>query len=163
MAGRRALRGRRNGHNPIFGGRDQLINFCSRDSDDTVMDENEYLWRIQDDEAIGITEKIAEAEVVVWATPIYYYEMTGQMKTMIDRANALFVKDYKFRDIYMLSTAAEEDASACERAVTGLKGWIACFPKSRFAGSVFAGGVTDKGDISGHKVLDEAYDLGRNV
>ena len=118
---------------------------------------------IINDDAIGITEKIAEAEVVVWATPIYYYEMTGQMKTMIDRANALFVKDYKFRDIYMLSTAAEEDASACERAVTGLKGWIACFPKSRFAGSVFAGGVTDKGDISVHKALDEAYDLGRNA
>ena len=118
---------------------------------------------IINDDAIAITEKIAEAEVVVWATPIYYYEMTGQMKTMIDRANALFVKDYKFRDIYMLSTAAVEDASACERAIIGLKGWIACFPKSRFAGSVFAGGVTDKGDISGHKALDEAYDLGRNV
>ena len=115
------------------------------------------------DDAVQITEKIAEAEAVVWATPIYYYEMTGQMKTMIDRANALFVKDYKFHDIYMLSTAAEEDESACERAITGLKGWIACFPKSRFAGSVFAGGVTDKGDISGHKALDEAYDLGRNA
>ena len=115
------------------------------------------------DDAIAITEKIADAEVVVWATPIYYYEMTGQMKTMIDRANALFVKDYQFRDVYMLSTAAEEDASACERAINGLKGWIACFPKSRFAGSVFAGGVTDKGDISGGKALDEAYDMGRNV
>jgi multimeric flavodoxin WrbA len=118
---------------------------------------------IINDDAVQITEKIAEAEVVVWATPIYYYEMTGQMKTMIDRANALFVKDYKFRDIYMLSAATEEDASACERAITGLKGWIACFPESRFAGSVFAGGVTDKGDISGHKALDEAYDLGRNA
>ena len=118
---------------------------------------------IINDDAVLITEKIAEAEVVVWATPIYYYEMTGQMKTMIDRANALFVKDYKFHDIYMLSTAAEEDESACERAIPGLKGWIACFPKSRFAGSVFAGGVTDKGDISGHKALDEAYDLGRNA
>lgn len=118
---------------------------------------------IIDDDAVSVTEKISDAEVVVWATPIYYYEMTGQMKTMIDRANALFVKDYQFRDVYMLSTAAEEDASACERAITGLKGWIACFPKSRFAGSVFAGGVTDKGDITGSKALDEAYDMGRNV
>ena len=115
------------------------------------------------DDAVEITEKISEAGVVVWATPIYYYEMTGQMKTMIDRANALFVKDYQFRDVYMLSAAAEEDESACERAVHGLKGWIACFPKSRFAGSVFAGGVTDKGDIADHKALDEAYEMGRNV
>ena len=118
---------------------------------------------IIDDDAVQITEKISDAEAVVWATPIYYYEMTGQMKTMIDRANALFVKDCQFRDVYMLSTAAEEDAAACDRAVSGLKGWIACFPESRFAGSVFAGGVTDKGDISGHKALDEAYEMGRNV
>jgi hypothetical protein len=68
-----------------------------------------------------------------------------------------------FRDVYMLSTAAEEDGSACERAVNGLKGWIACFPKSRFAGSVFAGGVTDKGDISGSKALEEAYNMGLSV
>ena len=115
------------------------------------------------DDAVGITEKIAAAEVVVWATPIYYYEMAGQMKTMIDRANALFVKDYQFRDVYLLSSAAEEDEEACERAINGLKGWIACFPKSRFAGSAFAGGVTDKGDITGHKTLDTAYDMGRNV
>ncbi|MBQ5574573.1 MAG: NAD(P)H-dependent oxidoreductase, partial [Bacteroidales bacterium] len=27
---------------------------------------------------------------MAWATPIYYYEMSGQMKTMIDRANSLF-------------------------------------------------------------------------
>lgn len=115
------------------------------------------------DDATQITEKISEAEVVVWATPIYYYEMAGQMKTMIDRANALFVKDYQFRDVYMLTAAAEEDESACERAIIGLKGWIACFPKSHFAGSVFAGGVTDKGDIAGHKALEEACEMGRKV
>ena len=58
---------------------------------------------------------------------------------------------------------AEEDEEKCERAINGLKGWIACFPKSRFAGSAFAGGVTDKGDNTGHKALDTAYDMGRNV
>ena len=34
------------------------------------------------DDANEITEKILEAEVVVWSTPIYYYEMSGQMKTI---------------------------------------------------------------------------------
>ena len=60
------------------------------------------------DDANAITEKILEADVVVWATPIYYYEMSGQMKTMIDRANSLFPRDYKFRDVYLLSAAAED-------------------------------------------------------
>lgn len=36
------------------------------------------------------------ADVVVWATPIYFYEMSGQMKTLIDRMNAMYNLDYKF-------------------------------------------------------------------
>ena len=59
------------------------------------------------DDANEITEKILNADVVSWATPIYYYEMSGQMKTMIDRANSLYPRDYKFRDVYLLSVAAE--------------------------------------------------------
>jgi len=35
-----------------------------------------------------IMAKVLEADVVAWATPIYYYEMSGQMKTLIDRMNA---------------------------------------------------------------------------
>ena len=90
------------------------------------------------DDANAITDKMLEADVVVWATPIYYYEMSGQMKTMIDRANSLFPKDYKFRDVYLLTAAAEDEPDVDEGAVHGLKGWIACFEKARFAGKVCA-------------------------
>ena len=41
------------------------------------------------DDAIEITEKVLNADVVAWATPIYYYEMSGQMKTLIDRMNSI--------------------------------------------------------------------------
>lgn len=62
-----------------------------------------------DDDANIITEKIKQADVVVWVTPIYYYEMSGQMKVMIDRANSLYTSNYQFRDVYLLSTAAENE------------------------------------------------------
>lgn len=61
------------------------------------------------DDANIITEKIKQADVVVWVTPIYYYEMSGQMKVMIDRANSLYTSNYQFRDVYLLSTAAENE------------------------------------------------------
>ena len=115
------------------------------------------------DDANAITEKILEADVVVWATPIYYYEMSGQMKTMIDRANSLFPRDYKFRDVYLLSAAAEDEPYVDEGAVKGLQGWIDCFEKARFAGKVFAGGVTDPGDIKGSAKLEEAFAMGKAV
>ena len=115
------------------------------------------------DDAPAITDKICEADVVVWASPIYDYEMCGQMKTIIDRANALWVRDYKFRDVYFLSAAAEPHEGVDARAINGVEGWIACFPKSRFAGSVFAGGVKAPGDIEGSEALSRAFDLGAAI
>lgn len=117
---------------------------------------------IQDD-AIEIAAKMHDADVIVFSTPIYYYEMSGQMKTLLDRANALFGSDYAFQDIYFLSAAAEDEEGADSRAINGLKGWIACFERARFAGSVFAGGVSDQGDIKGHPSLQKAYELGKMV
>ena len=116
-----------------------------------------------EDDANEITEKILGAEVVVWATPIYYYEMSGQMKTMIDRANSLYPRDYKFREVYLLSTAAEDEAYTDEKTVSGLNGWIDCFEKAEFKGKVFAGGVNERGEIKGHKALDEAYAMGKSI
>lgn len=115
------------------------------------------------DDAIDIAEKMKEAEVIVWATPIYYYEMSGQMKTLIDRVNSLYSSDYKFRDIYFLSTAAEDEKGVDSRAINGLKGWIDCYGKAFLAGSVFAGGVDGAGTINGHKALKEAYEMGKNI
>lgn len=82
---------------------------------------------IQDD-ANDIMQKVLNADVVCWATPIYYYEMSGQMKTLIDRMNALYSLDYKFRDVYMLTTAAEDEPEVPKRAEAGLTGWIDCYP-----------------------------------
>lgn len=117
---------------------------------------------IQDD-AISIAEQMKTAEVIVWATPIYYYEMSGQMKTLIDRANSLFPSDYAFRDIYLLTAAAEDEDGVDEGAIHGLNGWIACYEKARLAGTVFAGGVNDAGDIQGHPALQDAYEMGKSV
>lgn len=115
------------------------------------------------DDAPEITAKMHDVEVIVWATPIYYYEMCGQMKTMIDRSNPLYGSDYKFTDIYMLTSAAEDEPYVPERAIGGLQGWIDCFERASLKGSVFAGGVNMPGDIKGHKSLTEAYELGKNV
>ena len=117
---------------------------------------------IQDD-APAITEKMKGAEVIVWATPIYYYEMSGQMKTMLDRANPLYPADYAFRDIYLLAAAADADKSAMDGAIKGLEGWIACFEKARLAGTVFGGGADAIGTIQGNPALDEAYEMGKRV
>ncbi len=115
------------------------------------------------DDAVTIAEKMCHADVIAFATPIYYYEMSGQMKTLLDRANSLFSSDYSFRDIYMLTTAAEDGADVPEKAISGLNGWIDCFDKASLAGTVFAGGVNDTGEIDGHPSLKKAYAMGAAI
>lgn len=115
------------------------------------------------DDANTITQKMLNADVLVFATPIYYYEMSGQMKTMLDRANPLFPADYVFRDVYFLSTAADDENGVDARAINGLEGWIECFQKARLAGTVFAGGVNEVGEINGHSALQKAYEMGKAI
>lgn len=115
------------------------------------------------DDASKIVAKMHDADIIAWATPIYYYEMSGQMKTMIDRGNPLYGSDYHFTDIYMLSSAAEDEPSVPQRALAGLQGWIDCFERAHLAGSVFAGGVEMPGDITGHDALTEVYEMGKSV
>ncbi|OUP63844.1 NADPH-dependent FMN reductase [Drancourtella sp. An177] len=115
------------------------------------------------DDAEEIVEKMSHADVLVFATPIYYYEMSGQMKTLIDRANPLFTADYAYRKVYLLATAAEDDTHAMDGALKGLQGFIDCYGKAELAGTVFAGGVDAPGTAEDHAAVKEAYEMGRQV
>lgn len=115
------------------------------------------------DDVTGIMDKVIDCDIVVWATPIYYYEMSGQMKVLIDRLNPMFSKDYKFREVYFLATAAEDGEFVYEKALSGLNGWMDCFDKAELKGHVFCGGVTAGGEIANNVRLKEAYDMGTGV
>lgn len=118
---------------------------------------------IHDDADRIVQEKMLRADVLAFATPIYFYEMCGQMKTLLDRANPLSSADYAFRDVYLIAAAAEDGDAVWARAVGGLEGWIACFPKARLSGVVFGGNAIDPGDIQGSPALKKAFDAGRAV
>ena len=118
---------------------------------------------VQKDDVPEIMEKLRRADVLVFATPIYYYEMSGQMKTLIDRMNAMYRKDYRFRDVYLLTAAAEDESETPKRAEIGLTGWIDCYGKASLKGHVFCGGVDKPRDIEGNGKLQEAYEMGKNI
>lgn len=116
------------------------------------------VWK---DDVTELCDKVKNVDVLVFATPIYYYEMSGQMKTLLDRLNPLYPSDYKFRRIFLIATAAEEGDEVFEKAVSGLQGWIDCFPKAEFGGLAACGGVSAANSAK-HEAdaLKQAYDLG---
>ena len=118
---------------------------------------------VQADDVPDLVRRMHDADAIAFATPIYYYEMSGQMKTLLDRANPLYGSDYRFRDIYLLASAADDDPHTPDRAATGLGGWIECFERARLAGTVFAGGVDAPGEVEGHAALAAALEMGKSV
>ena len=115
------------------------------------------------DDADTICQKALNADVLVFATPIYYYEMSGQLKTLLDRLNPLFPSDYAFRDVYLLTAAAEDEEDVPQRAVNGVEGWVECFGHAKLSGTVFMGGVTSAGENPQHPALDMAYKMGKEL
>ena len=104
-----------------------------------------------------------ESDVLVFASPVYYYSITGQLKTLLDRANPLYDSDYRFRDIYLLLTAAEDEITTPQKAIVTLQGWIDCFDRSSLKGVVKALGAEGIGDVEGSEALSEAYEMGKSV
>lgn len=83
-----------------------------------------------------------DADVLVFATPVYYYSVSGQLKTMLDRANPLFDSDYAFTKAYLLATAAEDGEETVEGTVKAVQGWVDCFERCELAGTVLQAAST---------------------
>lgn len=115
------------------------------------------------DDATEIAGKIGQADVVAFASPVYYYGLSGQLKTLLDRCNPLYGSAYAFRSVYLLASAAEDASSTVEGSIRGLQGWVDCFEKASLAGTVFAGAVTAPREIEGHAALEQAYEMGKAI
>ena len=115
------------------------------------------------DDAVEIAARMHDADVLVFVTPVYYYSVSGQLKTMLDRANPLFGTDYAFTQAYLLATAAEDGPETVAGSEKAVQGWVDCFERCELAGTVFAGGVNGVGDIAGHPALEEAYQMGKEI
>lgn len=116
------------------------------------------------DDVCAIVEQMQQADILVFASPIYFYAMTGQLKTLLDRTNPLFTLHYQFKDIYLLATAADEDKSAMDGAIKELEGWISCFAQTALKGVIKGVGIDNYGAIEQHTdLLQQAYRMGQQV
>ncbi len=113
------------------------------------------------DGAAELVQKAGEADTLVFATPVYFYSVSGQLKTALDRLNPLYGTDYAFREVVLLATAAEDETDTVRGALKAVQGWVDCFPQVEITGVVFAGGVNLPGEVQGHPALRTAYEMGK--
>lgn len=113
----------------------------------------------------SLYKEVAESDVLVFASLIYYYGISGLLKTFLDRLNPLFNSEYKFKEVYLAFSAAEDEGEETyKRAVTAISGWTDCFDGVEIKDVIFAGGVDSPNAVNSHEdVLDKALRVGESI
>ena len=118
---------------------------------------------VQKDDMDQIYPVYREADVVVLASPLYYWTISGQLKTAFDRLFAVAECDPDCRNPKkesVLLMAAEgwgfEESEYWYDRLEQHLGW-------KSLGKVLCGGVMEAGEIQGKPQLQEAYALGKSI
>lgn len=137
--------------------RDKKINYCTGCSAC-----GETGSCVQNDDMAEILEKMVAADVIVMATPVYFYTMAAQMKTLIDRTVPVYTQ-ISDKDFYFIVTAADESKPEMARTLEGFRGFTYCLDGAKEKGVVYGTGAWQIGDIKESKAMDEAYQMGKDV
>ena len=119
---------------------------------------------VQRDDMAELLQKMMEADVIVLATPVYFYAMNGQMKTFIDRTVPQYTK-ISDKDFYFIVTAADTMQKHMEKVIEGFRGFTAdCLDNAHEKGIVYGLGAWQKGEIEhNQEAIKQAYEFGKNA
>lgn len=118
---------------------------------------------VQKDDMGEILDKMVKADVIVMATPVYFYSMNGQMKTLIDRTVPRYT-EISHKDFYFIVAAADGSHANMEKTLEGFRGFTEdCLDDAREKGVIYGTGAWNIGDIKGLPVMKEAYLAGKNI
>lgn len=109
-----------------------------------------------------IIQAVIAADVLVLASPVYFYGLTAQMKTALDRfyAKEMEVQDKK---AYLITTCAAPTEEYTQTIRACFRGFISCFENVKEGGIVAGYGTMEKGDILSNPAMQEAYEMGKQV
>jgi len=114
------------------------------------------------DDMQSVLQKIIDADVIVLASPVYFYSVSAQIKTLIDRTYAR-AREVNNKEFYYILTAADAELEATKTAVECFRGYVSCLPGSKEKGIIYGIGVLKRGDVKGTDKMSEAYEMGKNI
>ena len=100
--------------------------------------------------------KIIAADVLVFASPVYFYSIAAQLKAVIDRTLVSWT-EVKNKDFYYLMTAADSGKEAMSTTLECFRGFAACVNGAKEKGVVYGTGVYEKGKILNSPEIGRAH------
>lgn len=116
---------------------------------------------IKDDMA-DVLQKIIDADVIVLASPVYFYSVDAQLKTLIDRTVARWL-EVKDKEFYYIMTAADNEKESMETTLACFRGYADCVEGAKEMGVIYGIGVYEKGEVIDKEVMNQAYQMGLQV
>ncbi|MDH6534565.1 flavodoxin family protein [Parabacteroides sp. 52] len=116
---------------------------------------------VQKDDMAEVLDKMLAADVLVFGTPVYFYTMDAQLKTLIDRTVPRYT-ELKGK-AYLIATLADKGEETMIGTKAAFQGFIDCLDNVEYAGTIVGYGVWNKGEIVGNPAVEEAYEAGKNL
>lgn len=116
---------------------------------------------IKDDMA-EIMQKMIDCDVMVLASPVYFYSIDAQLKAVIDRSVARWT-EVKDKEFYYIVTAADGEKEAADTTIACFRGYTDCVEGAKEMGVVYGMGTYEKGEVKGTVAMTEAYEMGRRA
>lgn len=114
------------------------------------------------DDMKEVLAKMLAADVLVMASPVYFYAIDAQMKAMIDRSVARWL-EFKNKEFYYIMTAAEDSDDVMDCTLECFRGFAKCLSGSVEKGVIYGKGVYGKGEIKDHPAMQQAYKMGLGI
>ena len=116
---------------------------------------------IKDDMA-EVLQKMIDADVLVLASPVYFYSIDAQLKALIDRTVARWT-EVQNKEFYYIATCADNEKESQERTIECFRGYADCVEGAVEKGIIYGIGVYEKGEILNSPAMQEAYEMGLKV
>lgn len=116
----------------------------------------------QNDDMGVIYEKLRTADIVVIASPVYFYGISAQLKTIIDRLHTPMRNEFHIKKLALLLVGAASLPNLFDPIKLQYQMVLDFFHLENI-GMVLVRGVKEKGDIVGNEALNKAFELGLSI
>ena len=123
--------------------------------------QSEGIYAIKDDMA-EVLQKMIDADVIVLASPVYFYSVDAQLKALIDRTVARWL-EVRDKEFYYIATMADEEISSADTTLSCFRGYADCVEGAKEMGFICGSGVYEKGEIKNTLFMKQAYEMGKSV
>lgn len=117
---------------------------------------------VHKDDMAEILQKMISADVLVLASPVYFYSIDAQLKAVIDRTVARWL-EVKNKEFYYIVTMADEEKASADTTLACFRGYADCVEGAVEQGVIIGSGIYEPGKVKNTLAMQQAYEMGKNV